>query len=120
MKKINKKGIFITENAQKYLNKLIKKKNNSIGIEIKIKKSGCAGWKYHLYLIKKEDIKDKDQFYIYHIKDINIYVIKKNIKLIDGTEIDLLKNDGINFSIIFKNKKIDTFCGCGESFHITI
>ena len=41
----------------------------------------------------------------------------ESLKLIDGTEIDFMK-DGLNEAFRFRNPNISGECGCGESFSI--
>lgn len=119
MKQIKKtiwKGISLDRETQKYFQKLIQKKNNIAGIQIKIKKSGCAGFKYYLSLITTQEIKKIENFYLYNKNQINIYIKYEDMHIIDGTKIKFIKNDGINMSIKFDNPKVNEFCGCGESF----
>ncbi|QCI25888.1 iron-sulfur cluster assembly accessory protein [Buchnera aphidicola] len=111
-------GITITNAAEKYLDHLIKKNNNCIGIQINIKKSGCAGFRYNLSLIKHKYSEDKSSFYVYCKNNINIYISFQDMLLMDKTEIDFVTTDGINMHIKFNNPNIHTYCGCGDSFSI--
>lgn len=111
-------GITVTKTAEKYFYNLIKNDKLIIGIQIDIKKSGCAGFKYHLSIIKQNTKKDENNFYIYKKNNINIYIPMEYMLLIDKTEIDFVTTDGINMHIKFNNPNIDEYCGCGNSFHI--
>ncbi|CAL4042173.1 Protein SufA [Buchnera aphidicola (Phyllaphis fagi)] len=112
------KGITVTNDAKKQIKYLIKKNNNTQSIQINIKKSGCAGFRYDLSLIscKHENIDKK--YYIYQKDGIMIQIPIKYMYLIDGTTIDFLKGDGINMKFQFNNPNTQEFCGCGESFNI--
>jgi iron-sulfur cluster assembly protein len=41
----------------------------------------------------------------------------KSLELIDGTEVDFVK-EGMNEVFRFRNPKVKGECGCGESFSI--
>ncbi|CAL4318870.1 iron-sulfur cluster assembly accessory protein [Buchnera aphidicola] len=111
-------GITITKLAKKYLKSIIKKKKNIQAIEIKIKKSGCAGFKYSLSLLTNSQKKNIQKYYVYNQDNIVIYIPEKYMYIMDKTKIDFIKKDGINMSITFMNDKIKRFCGCGDSFYI--
>lgn len=111
-------GITITKTAQQYFYHLMQKKKNIIGIKIKIKKSGCAGFKYCLSFINNQHKKNENNFYIYQNKYIKIYIPVKYMLWLDKTKIDYVTTDGINMHIKFINPKINEYCGCGDSFHI--
>ncbi|CAL4318931.1 iron-sulfur cluster assembly accessory protein [Buchnera aphidicola] len=112
------KGISLTQTAYKKIKNLIKKHQNIKGIQINIKKSGCAGFRYYLSLIYLETQINKKNFYIYQNQDAKIYIKNENMKLIDGTKIDFVESDGINMSFKFNNPQAKESCGCGESFNI--
>lgn len=120
MNMIKKKwiGITVTEAAEKYFYNLLHSNTFTIGIQIHIKKSGCAGFRYHLSLISKHNMIHENDFYIYKKNNIKIYIPIKNMLLMDKTKIDFVTTDGINMNITFNNPNIDVYCGCGESFNI--
>lgn len=113
------KGIKITENAIKQILFLISTNPKNKGIRIGTKKSGCAGFKYTMELVKKnETIKqDNQNDMIFYYKNILVYISLKEIPFLSGIKIDFVK-DNINEVFKYYNKKIETFCGCGESFSI--
>ncbi|QJC38264.1 iron-sulfur cluster assembly accessory protein [Enterobacteriaceae endosymbiont of Donacia marginata] len=105
-------GLYITENAFLQINKIIKKYNDK-GIKLFLKKSGCFGFKYKIFLVK--DIPSNE--ILFKKNNIYIFVNKKDIIFIDGTIIDFKKNN-FSQSFEFYNKKIKQFCGCKKSFNI--
>ncbi|WP_343126616.1 iron-sulfur cluster assembly accessory protein [Buchnera aphidicola] len=109
----NKYNIYLTKSATKQLLYLLEKNNTAKGIQITIKKTGCAGFKYHLSLITQIFKKDIKIFK----KKIKFYIPKKWILYIQNITIDYLKK-GLNSIFIFKNSKTKNLCGCGESFQI--
>ncbi|WP_343153833.1 iron-sulfur cluster assembly accessory protein [Buchnera aphidicola (Mindarus keteleerifoliae)] len=111
------KKIYITKAAEKQIKFLIKKSSSGIGIRINLKKTGCAGFKYTLEIIKDKCIK-KDEKEIFFLKNgFNIFVPIKIIPFLIDTKIDFIKK-GVNWVFKFKSSKIKEFCGCGESFNI--
>lgn len=102
----------ITRKAETYLKSMILE-NNAIGIEIKVKNTGCSGKSYHLKYLnnKKHDLDDQ----IYEQNNILIKISKKNILYLKNIKIDLLESE-FNNKIIFSNPNALEKCGCGESF----
>ncbi|MGK2896950.1 MAG: iron-sulfur cluster assembly accessory protein [Candidatus Makana argininalis] len=108
-----KNKIIITNSAAKQINFLTTKDNSMIGLRLLLKKSGCAGFKYILRKVKI--INKKDQ--IYEKKGAKIFVSSKILYLINGTEIDYVK-EKLNEEFKFNNPKANHYCGCGKSFGI--
>jgi iron-sulfur cluster assembly protein len=48
---------------------------------------------------------------------VNVIVDRESLKLIDGTEIDFVKQ-GLNEAFKFRNPNVRGECGCGESFSV--
>ncbi|VFP81377.1 Protein SufA [Buchnera aphidicola (Cinara curvipes)] len=114
MKKNTKKTpIKITKKATKQILFLLNQEKKSKGIKIKIKKSGCAGFKYILKLAY--NIYNSDDIFV--IKNIKFIIPKDIISKLETTTIDFSKT-GLNYSFTFKNKNHISTCGCGESFNI--
>lgn len=109
-KKNNLIGITISKKAEKQIKNLLS--NKFKGIKIDIKNSGCMGFKYKLNLIKKI----YENYILFNNKNINIYVKKDKLPLIDGTKIDFIK-DGLNKKFCFNNPQAKITCGCGSSFN---
>ncbi|MCW5197314.1 iron-sulfur cluster assembly accessory protein [Buchnera aphidicola] len=112
------KGITITDKAKKQIQYLIKKNKHVQSIQINIKKSGCAGFRYYLSLISDTKKIFTKKYYIYNKYNIIIQIPIKYMHIIDGTTIDFIKEDGINMKFKFNNPHVQQFCGCGESFNI--
>ena len=49
--------------------------------------------------------------------ELKVIVDKTSLELIDGTEIDFVK-EGINEAFKFRNPNTTSECGCGESFSV--
>ncbi|QIQ41730.1 MAG: iron-sulfur cluster assembly accessory protein [Buchnera aphidicola (Microlophium carnosum)] len=112
-------NILITNNAIKQILFLINLNSDNIGIRLSVKKSGCAGFRYTMKLVKSSDFKkEKDKKEIsFFYKNILVYIYSKDIPFLAGVTIDFVKNN-INQIFKFYNSKLENFCGCGESFSI--
>lgn len=115
------KGISITESAIKQIIFLINLNSDNKGIRLKIKKSGCAGFRYTMELVKFSDLKNQsnEQEITFLYENILIYIFYQDMPLLEGIKIDFIKNN-INKVFKFYNTKLEKFCGCGESFSINL
>ena len=52
---------------------------------------------------------------VFEDQGVRIYVDAASLPLVDGTEIDFLKQ-GLNEQFVFRNPNVAGECGCGESF----
>jgi len=111
--KINKYLVIrITDSAKRQIRSSISQKIK--GIKLSTKKSGCAGLRYEIEVCP---VRKTEENIIYYYKEIQIYVSKLDIKILDGLTIDYLE-DGLNSNFQFYNSKELDRCGCGESFNI--
>ena len=62
-----------------------------------------------------DSIEDRDV--VFEEKGVTVIVDPEALKLIDGTEVDFVKN-GLNEAFSFRNPNIKGECGCGESFNV--
>ena len=54
---------------------------------------------------------------VFEDRGVKIIVDPEALQLIDGTEVDFVKN-GLNEAFSFRNPNVSGECGCGESFNI--
>ncbi|AAO26850.1 conserved hypothetical protein [Buchnera aphidicola str. Bp (Baizongia pistaciae)] len=107
----NTQGIKITSSAKKQILFLTKK--NKKKIKLRLKKTGCAGFKYCM-----EEVVDTStnlSEIIFYANDVSIIVNTNELHMLDGVKIDFVK-EGLNYSFKFSHTKIKNFCGCGNSF----
>ncbi|MGD2166573.1 MAG: iron-sulfur cluster assembly accessory protein, partial [Gammaproteobacteria bacterium] len=86
---------------------------HGIGLRIGVRRTGCSGWAYivdYADEVGNEDI-------VFDTDELKVVVDKKSLELIDGTEIDFVK-EGINEAFKFRNPNTKGECGCGESFSV--
>lgn len=83
----------------------------AIGLRFGVKRTGCSGWGYVVDLAREarpdDTVSEQD--------GIRIHVDADSLALVDGTEIDFLKQ-GVNEQFVFRNPNVAGECGCGESF----
>lgn len=83
----------------------------ALGLRFGVRRTGCSGWGYAVDLAREE--KDGDR--VFEQDGLRIYVDADSLPLVDGTEIDFLKQ-GLNEQFVFRNPNVAAECGCGESF----
>ena len=104
--------IDITEDAQNYIDGLIKKDKFDY-FRITVLGGGCAGFQYKFDFDNK---KNNDDILIKTNK-ISVLIDKTSLELINGSKIDYVDElIGSSFKVI--NPKASSSCGCGTSFSL--
>jgi len=106
-------AISLTSNAAQRVKSYLDKRGHGVGLRIGVKKTGCSGWAY--LIDYADDIESGDV--VFDSAGVKVIVDPKSLKLIDGTEVDFVK-DGLNEAFKFRNPNIKGECGCGESFSV--
>ena len=83
----------------------------AIGLRFGVKRTGCSGWGYVVDLAR--ELREGDT--VFGQDGVRIHVDADSLALVDGTEIDFLKQ-GLNEQFVFRNPNVAAECGCGESF----
>jgi iron-sulfur cluster assembly protein len=78
-----------------------------------VRRTGCSGY---AYVIDYADAINTDDT-VFDQSGIKVIVDNKSLGLIDGTEVDFVK-DGLNEAFKFRNPNVKGECGCGESFSV--
>ena len=84
---------------------------DAVGLRFGVKKTGCSGWGYLADLAREQRADDT----VFEQDGVRILVDAESLALVDGTEIDFLKQ-GLNEQFVFRNPTVTAECGCGESF----
>lgn len=84
---------------------------DAIGLRFGVKRTGCSGWGYVVDMAR--DAREGDT--VFEHDGVSIRVDADSLALVDGTEIDFLKQ-GLNEQFVFRNPNVAGECGCGESF----
>ena len=104
--------IEITEDAQNYIDGLIKKDKFDY-FRITVLGGGCAGFQYKFDFDSK---KNNDDILIKTNK-ISVLIDKTSLELINGSKIDYV-DELIGSSFKVTNPKASSSCGCGTSFSL--
>ncbi len=105
--------ITLTGTALDRVRNFLASRGTGIGLRLGLKKTGCSGYAYTVNYA--DEINDDDV--VFDIEDVKVVVDKSNLELIDGTEVDYVR-EGLNEAFKFRNPKATGECGCGESFSI--
>jgi iron-sulfur cluster assembly protein len=84
---------------------------DALGLRFGVKRTGCSGWQYVADLTKEAGQGDR----IFLQDDVRIYVDEASLPVVDGTEIDLVRQK-LGEQFVFRNPNVRAECGCGESF----
>ena len=106
-------AISITKSAAKRVQLFVSERENNVGLRVGVKKTGCSGY---AYVVDYADSINADDV-IFEEHGVKVVVDPKSLELIDGTEVDFVK-EGMNEVFKFRNPKVKGECGCGESFSI--
>lgn len=83
----------------------------AVGLRFGVRRTGCSGWSYVVDLAREERGGDS----VFEQDGVRVYVDADSLALVDGTEIDFLKQ-GLGEQFVFRNPNVAGECGCGESF----
>ena len=106
-------AISLTESAANRVHKYLDARGDGIGLRLGITETGCSGYSYVINYAEEIGADDV----IFEDKGIKVVIDPEALALIDGTEVDFVKN-GLNEAFSFRNPNIKGECGCGESFTV--
>ncbi len=106
-------AITLTDSAAERVRTYIDKRGKGVGLRLGVTLTGCSGYSYVINYA--DEVADSDV--VFEDKGITVIVDPDALKLIDGTEVDFVKN-GLNEAFSFRNPNISGECGCGESFNV--
>ncbi len=106
-------AISLTDAAAKRVRSYLDKRGTGIGLRLGVTATGCSGYSYVINYA--DDVEAEDV--VFEDKGITVVVDPEALPLIDGTEVDFVKN-GLNEAFSFRNPNISGECGCGESFNV--
>lgn len=106
-------AVSLTNSAAQRVRSYLARRGHGIGLRVGVKKTGCSGW---AYVVDYADEVGNDDV-VFDTDELKVIVDKSSLELIDGTEIDFVK-EGINEAFRFRNPNTTSECGCGESFSV--
>lgn len=106
-------AISLTQSAAERVHKYLEARGKGVGLRLGITKTGCSGYSYVVNYA--DDVAESDV--VFEDKGVKVVVDPQALELIDGTEVDFIKN-GLNEAFSFRNPNVTGECGCGESFNV--
>ena len=106
-------AISLTDSAADRVRSYLDKRGGGVGLRLGVTQSGCSGYSYVINYADEIDESD----IVFEDKGVTVVVHPDALKLIDGTQVDFVKN-GLNEAFCFRNPNISGECGCGESFNV--
>ena len=106
-------AISLTKSAAERVQSYLEARGEGVGLRLGVTKTGCSGYSYVINYA--DGVEDTDV--VFEDKGVTVVVDPEALALIDGTEVDFVKN-GLNEAFSFKNPNVTGECGCGESFNI--
>jgi iron-sulfur cluster assembly protein len=106
-------AISLTDSAASRVLNHLEARGKGVGLRLGVTKTGCSGYSYVINYA--DEIAATD--IVFEDKGVKVVVDPEALALIDGTEVDFVKN-GLNEAFSFRNPNIAGECGCGESFNI--
>lgn len=106
-------AVSLTQPAADRVRSYLDARGTGVGLRVGIKKTGCSGYAYVVNYA--DDVADSDV--VFEERGVKVVVDKKSLELIDGTEVDFVKQ-GLNEAFRFRNPNVTGECGCGESFSV--
>lgn len=107
-------SISLTENAASHINKMLAQRGTGIGLRVGTKKSGCSGYSYEVNYA--DDINENDIVFESH--GVKVIVDQSSLKVLDGMQLDYVRNNVLHEGFEFNNPNVKDMCGCGESFNV--
>ena len=106
-------AISLTDSAAERVRTYLDKRGSGVGLRLGVTQTGCSGYSYVINYAEDIDAAD----IVFEDKGIKVVVDPEALPLIDGTEVDFVKN-GLNEAFSFRNPNTTGECGCGESFNV--
>ncbi len=106
-------AISLTDSAATRVSSYLDARGRGVGLRLGVTKTGCSGYSYVINYA--DEISDSDV--VFSDKGIKVVVDAEDLPLIDGTQVDFVKN-GLNEAFSFRNPNVNGECGCGESFNV--
>ena len=106
-------SVSLTSSARERVRSFLDKRGSGVGLRLGVRRTGCSGF---AYVVNYADEISADDV-VFEQEGVNVIVYRESLALIDGTEIDFVKQ-GLNEAFTFRNPNVRGECGCGESFSV--
>lgn len=105
--------ISLTSAASKKIQQTLARREQSQGIRVGVKTTGCSGLAYVLEYVDQPRAEDQ----CIECDGCRIFVDPKSCVYLQGMTIDYVRQ-GLNEGFEFRNPNERDRCGCGESFRV--
>ena len=106
-------SVSLTSSAHERVRSFLDRRGSGVGLRLGVRRTGCSGF---AYVVNYADEIGADDV-VFEQEGVNVIVDRESLALIDGTEIDFVKQ-GLNEAFKFRNPNVRGECGCGESFSV--
>ena len=107
-------AVTLTNAAATHVAGILHKRGHGVGLRIATRKSGCSGFAYGVDYADAVDDGDA----VFESFGVKVVVDQESLARIDGMEVDFVKSSLLNQGFEFRNPKVKSTCGCGESFGV--
>lgn len=107
-------GVSLSETAKNHILSYLAKQQDSKGIRLSVKKTGCSGLSYVIDYVQAPEENDIIQPLT---ADYLLCIDKGSYPYLKGMAMDYVKQ-GLNHKFVFNNPNQKGQCGCGESFTV--
>lgn len=107
-------AITMTDAAARHVESMLQRRGRGVGLRLGTKKSGCSGFAYIVDFA--DSIEEGDA--VFESGGVKLVVDRESLELLEGTEVDFVKQNMLNSGFEFRNPNVKDSCGCGESFSV--
>jgi iron-sulfur cluster assembly protein len=104
-------AIHLTDSAARHVRRILEQHEDSIGLRLGIRSSGCSGFAYVVDYAREVGADDT----VFDSNGIRVLVDRASLPHLDGMTIDYARNGLLNETLVFNNPNVESSCGCGES-----
>jgi iron-sulfur cluster assembly protein len=107
-------SIELTTAAAQRVQAMLGKRGYGLGLRLGTRKSGCSGFAYVVDYADEISANDK----VFESHGVKVVVDAASLPVLEGMEIDYVRNNLLNEGFEFRNPNVTDTCGCGESFSV--
>jgi len=106
--------VTLTPAAAEHVRRMLARRGRGIGLRLTTRRSGCSGL---AYVVDYADALEEGEVQ-FESHGVQVVVPQDQLPLLQGTEIDFVRENLLNQGFEFHNPNVKSSCGCGESFSV--